>query len=139
MEGFYEEWAEYVTGILEEYGITDGLVRHWKKQKNTFTSKRQAGWLPPSLQSKTDHHIQWIRKLLDLLPEGYRLSIELGRFDPARMKDPEIHGELYQKGPQYDYENVRAYVLARDGMLCFDYYRLIKSFFTQKTCKYGLF
>ena len=22
----YEEWAEYVTGILEEYGITDGLV-----------------------------------------------------------------------------------------------------------------
>ena len=24
-------------------------------------------------------------------------------------------------------------------MLCFDYYRLIKSFFTQKTCKYGLF
>ena len=37
-------------------------------------------------------------------------SIELGRFDPARMKDPEIHGELYQKGPQYDYENVRAYV-----------------------------
>ena len=21
----YEEWAEYVTGILEEYGITDGL------------------------------------------------------------------------------------------------------------------
>ena len=78
----------------------DRKGRHWKKQKNTFTSKRQAGWLPPSLQSKTDHHIQWIRKLLDLLPEGYRLSIELGRFDPARMKDPEIHGELYQKGPQ---------------------------------------
>ena len=22
----YGEWAEYVTGILEEYGITDGLV-----------------------------------------------------------------------------------------------------------------
>ena len=22
----YEEWAEYVTGILQEYGITDGLV-----------------------------------------------------------------------------------------------------------------
>lgn len=96
----------------------DRKGRHWKKQKNTFTSKRQAGWLPPSLQSKTDHHIQWIRKLLDLLPEGYRLSIELGRFDPARMKDPEIHGELYQKGPQYDYENVRAYVLARDGYTC---------------------
>ena len=96
----------------------DRKGRHWKKQKNSFTSKRQAGWLPPSLQSKTDHHIRWIQKILGLLPEGYRLSIELGRFDPARMKDPEIHGELYQKGPQYDYENVRAYVLDRDRYTC---------------------
>lgn len=96
----------------------DRKGRHWKKQANVFTSKRQAGWLPPSLQSKTDHHIRWIKKLQDLLPEGFRLSIELGRFDPARMKDPEIHGDLYQKGPQYDYENVRAYVLDRDRYTC---------------------
>lgn len=34
------------------------------------------------------------------------------------MKDPEIHGELYQKGVQYDYENVRAYVLDRDQYTC---------------------
>ena len=112
----HPKWKPKTKRIYNEKADRKG--RHWKKQKNTFTSKRQAGWLPPSLQSKTDHHIQWIRKLLDLLPEGYRLSIELGRFDPARMKDPEIHGELYQKGPQYDYENVRAYVLARDGYTC---------------------
>jgi len=96
----------------------DRKGRHWKKRKITFASKRPKGWLPPSLQSKTDHHIRWIKKLQDLLPEGYRLSIELGRFDPARLKDPEIHGELYQKGPQYDYENVRAYVLNRDRYTC---------------------
>lgn len=72
----------------------------------------------PSLQSKTDHHIRWIKKLQGLLSEGYRLSIELGRFDQARMKDPGIHGELYQKGPQYDYENVRACVLDRDRYDC---------------------
>ena len=98
--------------------VPDKKRRHWKKQKSTFTSGRPEGWLPPSLQSKTDHHIRWIKKLQNLLPEGYRLSIELGRFDPARMKDPEIHGELYQKGPQYDYENVRAYVLDRDRYTC---------------------
>lgn len=112
----HPKWKPKTKRIYSEKADRKG--RHWKKQKNTFTSKRQAGWLPPSLQSKTDHHIQWIRKLLHLLPEGYRLSIELGRFDPARMKDPGIHGELYQKGPQYDYENVRAYVLARDGYTC---------------------
>lgn len=112
----HPKWKPKTKRIYNEKADRKG--RHWKKQKNTFTSKRQAGWLPPSLQSKTGHHIQWIRKLLDLLPKGYRLSIELGRFDPARMNDPEIHGELYQKGPQYDYENVRAYVLARDGYTC---------------------
>lgn len=100
------------------YETPDRKGRHWKKQKITFASKRPQGWLPPSLQSKTDHHIQWIKKLQDLLPDGYRLSIELGRFDPARMKDTEIHGDLYQKGPQYDYENVRAYVLDRDRYTC---------------------
>lgn len=89
-----------------------------RKKEITFASKRPKGWLPPSLQSKTDHHIRWIKKLQDLLPDGYRLSIELGRFDPARLKDSEIHGELYQKGPQYDYENVRAYVLNRDRYTC---------------------
>ena len=98
--------------------VPDRKGRHWQKKKITFTSKRPKGWLPPSLQSKTDHHIRWIKKLQDLLPEGYRLSIELGRFDPARMKNPEIHGDLYQKGPQYDYENVRAYVLDRDRYTC---------------------
>ena len=98
--------------------VPDRKGRHWQKKKITFTSKRPKGWLPPSLQSKTDHHIRWIKKLQDLLPKGYRLSIELGRFDPARMKNPEIHGDLYQKGPQYDYENVRAYVLDRDRYTC---------------------
>lgn len=37
--------------------VPDKKGRHWQKQKNTFTSGRPEGWLPPSLQSKTDHHI----------------------------------------------------------------------------------
>ena len=68
--------------------VPDKKGRHWKKQKNTFTSGRPEGWLPPSLQSKTDHHIRWIRKLQGLLPEGYRLSIELGRFGPGPHERP---------------------------------------------------
>lgn len=75
----HPKWKPKTKRIYNEKADRKG--RHWKKQKNTFTSKRQAGWLPPSLQSKTDHHIQWIRKLLDLLPEGYRLSISLIIYD----------------------------------------------------------
>ena len=36
----------------------------------------------------------------------------------AHMQDPSIRGELYQQGPQYGYENIKAYVLARDGYTC---------------------
>lgn len=91
---------------------------HWKKETNAIDTGRPKGWLPPSIQSKVQHHIDWIDRYLDVLPTGTRLRIEVARFDMARMKDPTIHGELYQKGPQYDYENLKAYVFARDNYKC---------------------
>lgn len=36
----------------------------------------------------------------------------------ARMNDPTIHGEMYQRGPMYDAENLRAYIFARDNYQC---------------------
>ena len=95
-----------------------GTLRHWKKMEANFASSREAGWIPPSLQSKVDHHIRWIRRFLNVLPKGTSLKIEVARFDMARMEDPNIHGEQYQRGPMYDYENLKAYVLARDGYKC---------------------
>lgn len=75
---------------------------------------------PPSIQSKMDQHFQWIDRYLAVLPENTLLNIEVAHFDVARMEDPNIHGELYQKGPQYDYENLKAHVFARDGYRCRD-------------------
>lgn len=91
---------------------------HWVKVTNSFETSRHEGWLPPSVQSKLDHHINWIDRYLDVLPDGTKLHIELGRFDVARMKDPTVHNELYQQGPMYDHENVRAYVFSRDNYKC---------------------
>ena len=91
---------------------------HWIKEENHIQTSQHEGWLPPSIQSKLDHHTNWIDAYLDVLPERTRLHIEVGRFDAARIENPKIHSELYQKGPQYDYENVKAYVFARDGYKC---------------------
>lgn len=91
---------------------------HWIKETNSIQTGAHAGWLPPSVQSKLDHHINWIDRYLDILPQGTVLRIELGRFDVARMKDPTIHNELYQQGPMYDHENVKAYVFSRDNYTC---------------------
>lgn len=95
-----------------------GNMTHWVKVPNHVTSNRPEGWLPPSVQSKVDHHIRWIRRFLNVLPEGTKLRLEVARFDMARMQDPEIHNELYQRGPQYDYENLKAYVFDRDRYTC---------------------
>ena len=92
-------------------------MTHWIKVPPTIDT-RPKGWLPPSIQSKVDHHIEWINRYLAVLPEGTKLTIEAARFDMARMKDPNIHGDLYQRGPQYDAENTKAYVFARDGYKC---------------------
>ena len=95
-----------------------GHLTHWKKIPPSVDSNRPEGWLPPSIQSKIDHHIAWINRYMDILPQGTKLRIEVGRFDMARMKDPTIHNELYQQGPQYDYENMKAYIFARDNYTC---------------------
>ena len=96
----------------------DKKDRHWRKIKTSYTSSREKGWLPKSLEEKVEQHIHWIERYLDVLPAKTKLKIEIARFDMARMQDPEIHGEMYQHGPQYDYENIKAYVLARDNYTC---------------------
>lgn len=95
-----------------------GHKTHWIKISIGFTSDRQEGWLPPSIQSKVDHHVCVINNYRQALPPKTRLRIEIGRFDIARMKNPEIHGEMYQYGRLYDEENVKAYVFARDDYKC---------------------
>lgn len=112
----HPKWSIRTTRIYSEIANKKGS--HWLKIKPAYASGRPKGWLPPSLQSKADHHIRWIQRYLDVLPKNVRLTIEVGRFDIAHMKDPNIRGELYQKGPQYEYENVKAYVFDRDRYTC---------------------
>lgn len=94
--------------------------RHWKKVNIDYKSSRPEGWLPPSLQAMVDHHVAITIHYFEALPESItsHAVIEVGRFDMARMKNPTVHGELYQRGPQYDHENVKAYVFDRDGYKC---------------------
>ena len=61
---------------------------HWKKQTNTFDSARSDGWLPPSIQSKLDHHIRIISRYQNALPKDAQLRIEVGRFDVQHMENP---------------------------------------------------
>lgn len=96
----------------------NGHLTHWEKVPTGVASNRPKGWLPPSVQSKVDHHVRIISRYREALPPGTRFHIEEARFDIARMKDPTVHGELYQRGRLYDWENIKAYVFARDNYKC---------------------
>ncbi|WP_051527989.1 RNA-guided endonuclease IscB [Ligilactobacillus equi] len=81
------------------------------------TKTKKNNWLPPSVQSKVNNNINWIKHLLSVLPNP-ELHIEIGKFDMQKMKDPAIKGEGYRKGDLYGYQTVKQYVLARDQYKC---------------------
>lgn len=102
----------------EEQVKRNGCLTHWKKEPICYESRRPKGWLPPSVQSKVDHHIAIISWHKKALPTKTAVRIELARFDIQRIKNPTIHGEEYQRGRMYDYENVKAYILAKYEYTC---------------------
>lgn len=87
------------------------------RQARFLNRKRKEGWLPPSVQSKLDTTIMWIDRFCELVPNP-KLHIEVGKFDVAKMINPDISGEEYQNGNTKGYFDVRYFVFARDQYTC---------------------
>ena len=79
--------------------------------------RRPEGWLTPTMETKVRTHENVIDKVCAILPVS-RIVIESASFDIQKIRDPGIEGEEYQQGEQLGYENVKAYVKARDGFRC---------------------
>jgi len=79
--------------------------------------KKRSGWFAPSVQHKGAAHLKTIRLVHKLLPVS-RTAIEVAQFDIQKIRNPEIRGLDYQRGPQLGFWNVRAFVLARDRHVC---------------------
>lgn len=92
-------------------------LRYRKPRFNNRSASRRKGRLAPSVQWKVDAHAKVIRQLQTLLPIK-KLVLETGNFDTQKLINPDIKNEQYQKGVQYGFENVKAFVLARDGYKC---------------------
>ena len=78
--------------------------------------RRKAGWLPPSLCSRVDNILTWVRRISRIAPVT-ALSQELVRFDLQKVEHPEIEGVQYQQGELFGYE-VREYCLEKWGRVC---------------------
>lgn len=96
----------------------DRRNRKTRYRKARFLNrKRNDKWLPPSLQNRIDHTFRWIDELSRLLPNP-TLCIEVGKFDIAKMINPNIQGVNYQQGQSYGFYDKRYFVFARDNYTC---------------------
>ena len=92
--------------------------RTLRYQQARFSNRRRpAGWLTPTMRSKTQAHIREINYVKSILPIT-RDIIETASFDIHKIVNPNVAGEGYQEGRQKDFYNVKQFVLARDGHTC---------------------
>jgi hypothetical protein len=87
------------------------------RQARFQNRKKPEGWLPPSVESRIDNTFRWIDKYCELVPNP-NLIIEVGKFDIAKIENPDIEGCEYQEGDMYGYRNRIAYLLARENGIC---------------------
>lgn len=79
--------------------------------------RREAGWLPPSIQHKLDAHIKLVHRIRSRVPIT-RVVVEVTKFDIQKINNPDIQGEQYQQGEQLGYANITAYIRHRDNYCC---------------------
>ena len=92
--------------------------RKTRYRKPRFDNRRKPeGWLPPSVKSRADNIVNWVKKLSKLLPIN-RVMIEDVSFDTASMTaGKQLYGDQYQKGPLYNTE-LRDYLLKKFNYTC---------------------
>ncbi len=86
------------------------------RQPRFLNRKRPKGWLPPSLMSRVQNILTWVKKLTRFCPIT-GISQELVRFDTQKLENPEISGVSYQQGTLYGYE-IREYLLEKWHRKC---------------------
>ena len=64
-----------------------------------------------------DTHLTTVRKVTEILPVN-SITVETASFDIQKIKNLNIVSTDYQHGEQFDFWNVREYILFRDGHKC---------------------
>jgi 5-methylcytosine-specific restriction endonuclease McrA len=77
---------------------------------------RPSKWLPPALGSRLGNVLTWVQRYRKWIPIS-RLEVESVKFDPARLKNPELTGVAYQRGELFGWE-IRAYLLEKFQRRC---------------------
>ena len=92
--------------------------RHTRYRPARFLNRtKPKGWLAPSVKSRADNVINFIRKYKKLININ-KVMIEHVSFDVAQMSsDTKLYGVAYQQGPLYQ-NKLRSFIFNRSGGKC---------------------
>lgn len=96
-------------------------TRYRPKRFNNRKASRRTGRLSPTVRSKLHAHEKELEFVQQLLPvKTGDFVIESCNFDIAALTNPAVLRVpwLYQRGPRYGHENVKAFIRARDRYRC---------------------
>lgn len=123
------ELEELIGGVLALLtGMSDRLekknkhrgnrrIRLWFRKPGYMFDTKGEDWLAPSIQHKLDSQVRLVELLRSIVPVK-SITVEVAGFDIQRVKNPDIAGVQYQQGERFGFENIREYVLHRDGHKC---------------------
>jgi RRXRR protein/HNH endonuclease len=86
-------------------------------RKARFLNRKKTGNLPVSLNHKLKSHMNFVKKILTILPVS-KINLEVASFDIQKIKNPEIDSLDYQKGDLYGYQNVKSYLIHIENSKC---------------------
>ena len=112
-----DDIPQLMTARSQSRGTRRSRLRY---RKPRFDNRRRPdGWLTPTMEAKVRAHENVIDDVCTILPVS-RIVIETASFDIQKITDEDIEGRRYQEGEQLGYENVKAYVKARDNFTCWN-------------------
>ena len=119
----YEAEVVLRNDIVELLSGRQSLRRSRRNRKTRYRKprfdnrKRPDGWLAPSIRQKIETHVIVVANVMKILPVT-KIIVETASFDIQKIKNPGIEGVDYQHGEQFNFWNVREYVLFRDEHTC---------------------
>lgn len=110
----YPRQNELIPALRECLGEQQAKLYKAAIVKNSYSD-----WITPTVDHLLNSHKQAIRRVLALLPVS-QIVIEYAAFDIHKIQNPDVAGVGYQQGTLYGwgYENIKQYVLERDGHRC---------------------
>jgi len=130
LSGEVETRTSEVTKNLSDRKMYRSL-RHQYRRKNVKRKFSKAKFRHPKWKNRAKHafqpthrhlitsHINILKWLFKRVPKDQcEVHLEYSKFDVQKMINPGIHSWQYQRGPQYGFENVKAYIRDRDNYTC---------------------